>query len=251
MFFFWHFRLTIAGEKDTIGKETEKSARRLCFKERQASSFMTKTIITIARQYGSGGRLIGKKLSEILEVPFYDKELIALAAKQSGMSEEVFAKADERASSSLLYSLVMGSYTSVASNMPINDKLFLLQTDIIKKAAKEGPFVIVGRCADCILRDEPNCLNLFLQAPKDVRIRRAIEEYGEDASKAADAVSKKDKQRGNYYNFYSNRKWGDMQNYDLILDTHTFGLQGTVDIILRALEEKEKTYGKPVPDADL
>lgn len=109
---------------------------------------MTKTIITIARQYGSGGRLIGKKLSEILEVPFYDKELIAIAAKQSGMSEEVFAKADERASSSLLYSLVMGSYTSVANNMPINDKLFLLQSDIIKEAAKKGPFVIVGRCAD-------------------------------------------------------------------------------------------------------
>ena len=207
--------------------------------------------LTIEREYGSGGRLIGKKLSEILEVPFYDKELIAIAAKQSGMSEEVFAKADERASSSLLYSLVMGSYTSVANNMPINDKLFLLQADIIKEAAKKGPFVIVGRCADYVLRDEPNCLNLFLQAPKKIRMRRAVEEYGVEADKAADAVAKKDKQRGNYYNFYSNRKWGDMQNYDLILDTHTFGLQGSVDIILRALEEKEKTYGKAVPDDDL
>ena len=208
-------------------------------------------VISISREYGSGGRLIGKKLSEILEVPFYDKELIAIAAKQSGMSEEVFAKADERASSSLLYSLVMGSYTSVANNMPINDKLFLLQADIIKEAAKKGPFVIVGRCADYVLRDEPNCLNLFLQAPKKIRMRRAVEEYGVEADKAADAVAKKDKQRGNYYNFYSNRKWGDMQNYDLILDTHTFGLQGSVDIILRALEEKEKTYGKAVPDDDL
>lgn len=213
---------------------------------------MTKTIITIARQYGSGGRIIGKKLSELLEIPFYDKELIDIAAKQSGMSEEVFAKADERASSSLLYSLVMGSYSSVANNMPINDKLFLLQADIIKEAAKKGPFVIVGRCADYVLRDEPNVLKLFLQAPRDVRIRRAVDEYGEDASKAADIVNKKDKQRGNYYNFYSNKKWGDMQNYDLILDTHTFGLQGTVDIVLRALEAKEKTYGQQTaPDADL
>ena len=115
--------------------------------------YMTKTIITIARQYGSGGRLIGKKLSEILEIPFYDKELIDIAAKKSGMSEEVFARADERASSSLLYSLVMGSYSSPANNMPINDKLFPLQADIIKESAKQGPFVIVGRCADYVLRD--------------------------------------------------------------------------------------------------
>ena len=213
--------------------------------------YLTKTVIIIARQYESGGRLIGKKLSEILEIPFYDKELIDIAAKKSGMSEEVFARADERASSSLLYSLVMGSYSSPANNMPINDKLFLLQADIIKEAAKQGPFVIVGRCADYVLRDETNVLRLFLQAPRDVRIRRAIDEYGEDPSKASDAVNKKDKQRGNYYNFYSNKKWGDMQNYDLILDTHTFGLQGSVDIILRALEEKEKAYDRAVPDADL
>ena len=212
---------------------------------------MTKTIVTIARQYGSGGRLIGKKLAETLGVPFYDKELIALAAKQSGMSEEVFAKADERASSSLLYSLVMGSYTSVANTMPINDKLFLLQVNIIRDAAKKGPLVIVGRCADYILRDEPRCLRVFLQAPKEIRVRRAVEEYGVDASKANDVVTKTDKQRGNYYNFYSNRRWGDMQNYDLILDTHMFGLQGSVDLILKAIEEKERTYGKIVPDDDL
>ena len=212
---------------------------------------MTKTIITIARQYGSGGRLIGKKLSEILEVPFYDKELIALAAKQSGMSEEVFAKADERASSSLLYSSSWAATPPWQATCPSTTSSSFCRPTSLKKPPRKAPFVIVGRCADYILRDEPNCLNLFLQAPKDVRIRRAVEEYGEDASKAADAVSKKDKQRGNYYNFYSSRKWGDMQNYDLILDTHTFGLQGTVDIILRALEEKEKTYGKPVPDADL
>ena len=212
---------------------------------------MTKTIVTIARQYGSGGRLIGKKLAETLGVPFYDKELIALAAKRSGMSEEVFAKADERASSSLLYSLVMGSYTSVANTMPINDKLFLLQVNIIQEAAKKGSLVIVGRCADYILRDEPRCLRVFLQAPKEIRVRRAVEEYGVDASKANDIVTKTDKQRGNYYNFYSNRRWGDMQNYDLILDTHMFGLQGSVDLILKAIEEKERTYGKVVPDDDL
>ena len=123
-------------------------------------------VITISRQFGSGGHEVGEKLAKRLELPFYDKELIALAAKKSGFSEEVFADVDEKATSSLLYSMVMGSYafgTRVPgiNEMPINDKLFIIQSDIIKKAAAEGPCVIVGRCADYILREHPNCLNVF------------------------------------------------------------------------------------------
>ena len=215
---------------------------------------MEKTIITIARQYGSGGRTVGKMLAKRMGIPFYDRQIIEMAAEDSGINAVLFH--DEQKPHSLR-SLLKGGYqgnrllSPESAGFTKDDNLFNYQAKIIRQLADEGSCVLIGRCADYILRDEPNCLNLFLQAPKDVRIRRAVEEYGEDASKAADAVSKKDKQRGNYYNFYSNRKWGDMQNYDLILDTHTFGLQGTVDIILRALEEKEKTYGKPVPDADL
>ena len=125
------------------------------------------TIITISRQFGSGGREIGKQLSERYNIPYYDKELIALAAKQSGYSEEVFAKADERATNSLLYSLLMGSYNmggriAAYNDMPINDKLFLIQADIIKEAAQKGPCVIVGRCGDYVLRDFENVFHVFI-----------------------------------------------------------------------------------------
>ena len=115
-------------------------------------------VITIARQFGSGGHEVGEKVAKKLGLPFFDKELIAMAAKKSGLSEEVFADADEKATSSLLYSMVMGSYAFGArvpsiNEMPINDKLFIIQSDIIKKAAAEGPCVIIGRCADYILRE--------------------------------------------------------------------------------------------------
>ena len=144
-------------------------------------------IITIARQYGSGGRQIGKGLAEKLEVPYFDKQLVALAAKKSGMSEEFFRTADERHSSSLLYSLVMGNYSfgmpSAGTNLPLNDQLFLLQTQIIREAAEKGPCVVVGRCADYILRDRKDLFRVFLYADKDFRIQHAIAAYGVDPKK--------------------------------------------------------------------
>ena len=141
----------------------------------------TKTIITIARQYGSGGREIGEKVAKRLGIPFYNKDLITLAAKQSGMSPEIFEKADEKATNSLLYSLMMGNYTfgsqiTPMDNLPINDKLFLAQSQIIREAAEKGPCVIVGRCADYVLRENKNCLHVFIYAdhfaPNHQKIRR-------------------------------------------------------------------------------
>lgn len=196
-------------------------------------------VITISRQFGSGGHEVGEKLAKRLELPFYDKELIALAAKKSGFSEEVFADVDEKATSSLLYSMVMGSYafgTRVPgiNEMPINDKLFIIQSDIIKKAAAEGPCVIVGRCADYILREHPNCLNVFVHANKSARIKRIVGLGYCDEKKAPDFVTKKDKQRANYYNFYSNNRWDDLQNYDLTIDTSRFSVGLAVDMIIDA-----------------
>ena len=164
-------------------------------------------VITIARQYGSGGHEVGEKLAGKLGVPFYDKALIAMAAKKSGLSEEVFADADEKATSSLLYSMVMGSYAFGSripgiNEMPINDKLFIIQSDIIKKAAAEGPCVIIGRCADYILRDFENCLNVFVHADKAARVKRIVGKNLCEAKKAPDFVTKKDKQRASYYNYY-------------------------------------------------
>ena len=198
-----------------------------------------RTVITIARQYGSGGREIGEMLAKKLEIPYYDKELIALAAKKSGLAEEVFRQADERATSTLVYSLVMGTYgfgggMAGVNEMPINDKLFLIQAEIIRKAAAEGPCVIVGRCADYILREHTDCLRVFIHADRDSRLRRAVEKYGVDPAKVSDFLTKKDKQRANYYNFYTNKKWDALQNYDLTLDSSVFTPEQAVELIIKA-----------------
>lgn len=202
-------------------------------------------VITISRQFGSGGHEVGEKLARQLDVPFYDKALIAMAAKQSGLSEEVFASADEKASSSLLYSMVMGSYSFGArvpgiNEMPINDKLFLIQSDIIKKAAEEGPCVIIGRCADYILREHGNCMNVFIHASKEERVRRSIAKKDCEERKAADFVTKKDKQRANYYNFYSNKRWDDLQNYDITIDTSRFTVDEAVELLMDAAKRLDR-----------
>ena len=202
-------------------------------------------VITISRQFGSGGHEVGEKLARQLDVPFYDKALIAMAAKQSGLSEEVFANADEKATSSLLYSMVMGSYSFGArvpgiNEMPINEKLFIIQSDIIKKAAAEGPCVIIGRCADYILREHENCLNVFVHASKEERVRRYVAKKDCEERKASDFVTKKDKQRANYYNFYSNKRWDDLQNYDITIDTSRFTVDEAVELLMDAAKRLDR-----------
>lgn len=202
-------------------------------------------VITIARQYGSGGHEVGERIAKELNIPFYDKSLIAMAAKKSGFSEEVFADVDEKATSSLLYSMVMGSYAyggriAGVNEMPINDKLFIIQADIIKKAAADGPCIIIGRCADYILRDLDYCLNIFVHADKEKRIERIVGKNLCEAKKAPDFITKKDKQRANYYNFYSNNKWDDVANYDLTVDTGKFGIENTVKLIIEAAKQLDR-----------
>lgn len=204
----------------------------------------SKTIFTIARQYGSGGREIGQKLAQEMNIPFYDKELIALSAKESGISETVFEKADEKVTGSLLYSLLMGSFpfgsaASPISGMPVNDMLFLIQSDIIKKAAKAGPCVIVGRCADYVLQNTDHVFNVFIHSDKLSRMERVVQEYHVQAEKAADFLTKMDKQRANYYNFYTNKKWGDLENYHLAIDSSATGIGGAVELIKTAAAMKE------------
>lgn len=195
-------------------------------------------VITISRQFGSGGHEVGEKLAKRLELPFYDKELIALAAKKSGFSKEVFSDVDEKATSSLLYSMVMGSYafgTRVPgiNEMPINDKLFIIQSDIIKKAAAEGPCVIVGRCADYILRDDPRRLSVFVHAPLDERVRRAREEYGVQEPNLEAYVLRQDRARASYYNYFATGKWGQSREYDLCVSSH-MGIAAAVATIKAA-----------------
>ena len=186
---------------------------------------MTKSIITIGRQYGSGGREIGKKLADQLGIPFYDNELLDIAAKKSGICEELFQTNDEKPTSSLLYSLVMGSYGG--DSLPFNHKIFLAQFDAIRSIADEGPCVIIGRCGDYALEDYPNLINIFIHADLKLRVKRAIENYGIESGKAEDFVLKTDKKRASYYNFYSSRKWGNLDNYDLTVDSGFLGWRGS------------------------
>lgn len=202
-------------------------------------------IITISRQYGSGGHEVGERLAKKLNIPLLDKELIAMAAKQSGLSETVFERADEKAGNSLLYSMVMGNYTfgsriTGVNEMPINDKLFILQSDIIKKAAEEGPCVVVGRCGDYILRKHENVFHVFIHANKEARVERIVRKGLCEAGKAADFVAKRDKQRANYYNFYSNKRWDDLSNYNLVLDSAQFEIDDLVEIITDAVNRIKK-----------
>ncbi|MDD3242490.1 MAG: cytidylate kinase-like family protein [Eubacteriales bacterium] len=189
-------------------------------------------VITISRQYGSGGRLIGQKLAQALDIPFYDKELITLAAKKSGYDEEIFKSVDEQASNSLLYTLAMdGNVTSGFTNLPLNDQLFMIQSGIIRDLAKQGPCVIVGRCADYVLSEEPDVVNVFIYADLKARMERAVSQYGLPQGKAEVTLVKTDKRRATYYNYYSGKKWGRAENYHLCLDSGRIGLDASVDVI--------------------
>ena len=197
-------------------------------------------IITITRQYGSGGHNIGKALSERLGIPFYDKELISLAAKESGISPEVFENVDEKATNSLLYSLSLGLYNygngfSSMGDLPVNDKLYILQHKIIKQLANAGPCVFVGRCADYVLKDHQNLAKIYIYADIDVRTKRAVERQSIDPARAKQAVLKADKNRANYYSFYSGKKWGLADNYDLCINSASYGIDEAVNLILRVI----------------
>ncbi len=194
-------------------------------------------IITIGRQFGSGGREIGEALAQKLGIKFYDKELISIAAKDSGINPEIFESIDEKATNSLLYSLSLGVYSfgnnfTSTGGLPINDKLYLLQHKIIKNLAGEGPCVIVGRCADYVLKDRNDVINVFITADHDYRIKRAVEVKNIKESKAEQAVTKTDKSRANYYNFYSGQKWGLPENYDLCINRTNLTVEQAVDVII-------------------
>ncbi len=178
-----------------------------------------KFILTIGREYGSNGRIIGKKVAELLGANFYDSELITMAAKQSGMSRHILDNADEKAANSLMYSLAasagsFGGFTGTL-NMPLNDKLFLLQADIIRDIAQKENAVIVGRCSDYVLRENPDTVNVFIYAPYDVRKQTVAERFDISLDKSAEMILKKEKQRKNYYNYYTGAKWGSRINYHL------------------------------------
>ena len=195
-------------------------------------------IYTIGREFGSGGYEVGRMLAERLGIKLYDKELLAQAAKSSGFCKEIFENHDETPTSSFLYSLVMdtysgGSYSSAPFlDMPLNHKVFLAQFDTIKKIAEQESCVIVGRCADYALADNPDCLNIFVHAEMEDRISWISKRKDLTENKARDLIQKTDKQRASYYNYYTCKKWGDSRSYDLCLNTSKISKEACVDMIL-------------------
>ena len=205
-------------------------------------------VITIARQYGSGGREIGEKVAAALGIKHYDENLITLAAREGNLDETVASRADESAANSLLYTLALGSnFFGSAMNFgykpPLNDKLFLLQSDVIRRAAEEGSCVIIGRCADYVLRDHPKRLSIFVYGDLPHRKQRVMERHeGITEAQAIDLINKTDRRRSSYYNFYTGNKWGKYDNYHLAVNSSLLGIDKTAELIAdmaRLLMEKE------------
>lgn len=202
-----------------------------------------RSVITIGREFGSGGREIGKRLAELYGIPFYDKKLLEESAKQSGICEDLFVRHDESMTNSFLYSLVMGTYPMSADGrmnpeMPLNHRIFLAQFETIRKLG-ENPCVIVGRCADYVLQENKNRISVFITGNMFEKKRRIAERYDIEKPKIEDFIKKTDKRRANYYEYYTDNKWGMATNYDVTVNSSIIGIDGAVKLISEFVAMKE------------
>ena len=205
---------------------------------------MKKKIVTISRQYGSGGRYIGENLAKAMGVPCYDEKLIDMVAKESGFAQSFVAEKGERMTGSLLFNIA--SSLSFANNVfstnngvTLQDEIYFTQNRIIKELANKGPCVIVGRCADYILREREDCLNVFIHADEESKIERAEKYFNITREEAPAVLKKKDKARANHYKYYTDQEWGMASNYDLCLNSGLIGIEGCVKAIQQVLELTE------------
>ena len=209
---------------------------------------MEKKIITISREFGSGGRTVGHKVAERLGIPFYDKELLQEAAKKSGLCEKIFENFDERPKS-LLYSIAMDSYMFALPGSGVGDSLeqqvYLATFNTIRHLADQGPCVIIGRCADYALADYPNHLSLFISAPLEDRIARVAKRQKVTPEEAKSLIQKTDKRRASYCEYYASKKWGAVDAYDFCLNSSALGLGGTVELIQAMVAHKEHPIPSP------
>jgi len=198
-------------------------------------------VITVGRQYGSGGREIGTLLAQKLGIAYYDDLLLKKAAEESGLCEELFHSFDERPKS-FLYSVAMDPYSfsmgHVTPKGSIEQQVYLATYDTIKKLADSGPCVLIGRCADYALKDRDDVINIFITAPMDSRIARVARRNGITPEEAKERIRKTDKSRASYYNFYSNKEWGEAKSYDLCVDSSLLGIEGTVALLERMVQLK-------------
>lgn len=189
-------------------------------------------IITIGRQFGSGGKCVAEVLGRKLGIPVYDQELIMKAAQESGFSAEFFEQSDEKRRFFSLSSIFATAYSSETENYMSDKGLFRIQCETIRNIAAQGPAVIVGRCSDYVLRDIKNKLDVFLTSPLEKRAARVAKRQGIDYAKAMETVEREDRNREEYYNYYTFGNWGVASNYDLCIDSDKLGDEGTADMII-------------------
>ena len=208
---------------------------------------MAKTIITLARQYGCGGRTVSRIVAEKLGLNYFDRDLITMAAEKNGVDSDFYKNFDEKAgvrfASMFSMSAPSGYFMPIYNDIQVNDKLFYTQAKIIKKVAEES-CIIVGRCADYVLRDEPNVIKIFLHANLECRKKRIVEKYGVADKNIEKVIAKADKQRANYYNTYTDLTWGDIANYNLTINTSGLTLEQVADIIV----EYVKVYNSNIKE---
>lgn len=207
-----------------------------------------KTVITIGRQYGSGGKEVGIRAAKELGIPFYDKEILQEAAKKSGLCQKILENFDERPKS-LLYSIAMDSYMfslpGAGAGESLEQQVYLATFNTIRQLAAEGPCVIIGRCADYALAENPNRLSLFIHAPLQDRVRRVAHRMDLQPEKAKTLIQKTDKRRASYYEYYSSQRWGMPDSYDFCINSSLLGLGGTVELIRAMVEHKENPVPSP------
>lgn len=204
---------------------------------------MKQVVITIAREYGSGGRIVGKMLSEELGIAYYDRQLLQLASDDSGINEELFANADEKLKTTALFKIAKKVYngeliTPDREDFVSNDNLFNYQAKIIRELAQEESCVIIGRCADFVLKDNPNVLRVFVHADDEKCLERVKESRPMPEKELRKHIAEVDKRRGAYYKYYTGREWNDARNYDLCINSSKIGYRGCVDAIKNMLEIK-------------
>lgn len=192
-----------------------------------------KQIITIGRQFGSGGREIGGKLAEKLGLKCYDKEILQAAARKMDIPESILARSEE-ANVSLLYSLVMNTRSD-----PMEDQLARYESKFLRQQAEKGSCVIVGRCGSYVFRDDPALISFYITAPIEKRIWRIMNKYGVDEKEAERMIHSMDKKRANYYYYHTDRKWTDLSQYQFVIDSSVFGVDGTVELMEKIIRQRE------------
>ena len=192
-------------------------------------------VIVISREYASAGSEIGRKLAEQLGVPYYDKSFVDEAVRDSGLTEEFIEREDQKFISSLLFNLATGGYRH-ANNKDMSDQVYIAESNAIRQIAAQGPCVIVGRCADYILRDECAVFSVFIHADLSWRVKRCLE-YGHDMRRIEQHIREKDRKRARHYEYYTDNTWGDPKNYHISVNSGLFGNEKAVELIRYAYEQ--------------